>query len=198
MSKGKITAGVVAIVLLVVGSVWAFKSRSDPQVEKVRQLQAEAFKPGATPDQRRASFELVRKEMDQLSPEQRHAVREGMHQNFERQMDQRIADYFTLPPAQRVAQLDQQIKEMEKHAKDQASRGRQGGGAGGGGPGRGPANAGGGGPPRDNSATARAVRRNERLDRSTPEQRAQRSAYFSDLKKRRVELGLSPMPPHRH
>ena len=46
MSKRKITVGVVTIILLVVGSVWAFRSRTDPQVEKIKQLQAEAVKKG--------------------------------------------------------------------------------------------------------------------------------------------------------
>lgn len=208
MSKKKITAGVLAIVLLVAGSVWAFRNRSDPQVEKVKQMQAEAFKADATPEQRRATFEMVHKEMEQLSPEQRREVHEGMRENFERQMDVRIKAYFELPRAERVAYMDKQIQEMEKRHQEMAARRSQGGngpGRGGqqaggssGGPQAGQRNANGPRPPRDNSSTARATRRNERLDRSTPEQRALRSAYFADMKKRRIELGLPPTPFHRH
>ena len=46
MSKRKITVGVVTITLLVAGSVWAFRSRTDPQVEKITQLSGRGFKKG--------------------------------------------------------------------------------------------------------------------------------------------------------
>ena len=127
MSKRKITVGVVAIILLVVGSVWALRSRTDPQVEKVKQLQAEAFKPGTTPEQRRQNFDLVRQEMDKLSPDQRREVRDQMREGFQRRMDQQIKEYFALPPKDRTAYLDKQINEMEKRRKEWEARRAQAG-----------------------------------------------------------------------
>ena len=148
MSKRKITVGVVAIILLVVGSVWALRSRTDPQVEKVKQLQAEAFKPGTTPEQRRQNFDLVRQEMDKLSPDQRREVRDQMRQGFQRRMDQQIKEYFALPPKERTAYLDKQINEMEKRRKEWEARRAQAGQSGlAGRAGGQSANAGAGGPP---------------------------------------------------
>lgn len=205
--KGKIAIAIVAI-LLVGGAVWAFLgNRPDAEVEKVKQLQAEAFKPDATPEQRRENFQLVRQEMEKLSPEQRDQVREQMHEGFERRMDEQIRTYFALPAEQKTAYLDKQIQEMEQRRKEWEVRRAQGGqggaggqqsGAGGqqGGPGGQQAGGGPPRPPRDQSADARAVRRDQRLDRSTAEQRAQRSAYFADLQQRRVQLGLPASPFH--
>ena len=117
MSKRKITVGVVTIILLVVGSVWAFRSRTDPQVEKVKQMINEK----TPPEQRRQRWEQVRQEMDKLSPEQRDQVRGQMREGFQRRMDEQIKGYFTLPPKDRIAYLDKQINEMEKWRKERES-----------------------------------------------------------------------------
>ena len=72
LSKRKVAIGFVAI-LLISGTVWAVMRKGpDPQVEKVKQMQADLFKEGMTPEQRHQTFELVRKEAGKLSHEQRH------------------------------------------------------------------------------------------------------------------------------
>lgn len=217
MSKRKVVIGVLVLVLLGVGMAWAFRNRTDPQVEKVKQLQAEAFKEGGSPEQRRQNFELIHQEMEKLTPEQRHEVGREMHQNFERRMDQQIKDYFALSTTQeRTAYLDKQIDEWEKRSKEMQKRFAQNGGQnrqggpgalGGGGPGgqgggsqAGPGQGGPGGPPPGgNSADARMQRRDARLDRSTALQRSQRSEYFADLRARRIQRGLpaNPFPAPR-
>jgi hypothetical protein len=190
LNKRKIAIGVVSI-LLVSGSLWAWiRSRPDAQVEKIKQLQAEAFKEGTTTQQRQASFELIRQEREKLSPAQRREVGQAMRQTFERQADKRMATYFTLPQAQRTAYLDQQIKEMEQRRKEMQARRGQGGGQGGGGPqGFGGQGSGGGA----NNSDARAIRRDQRLDGTTATQRAMRSAFMADMQLRRTQLGLPPM-----
>jgi hypothetical protein len=194
MNKRKITVGVVAI-MLIGGAVWAMmRNRPDPQVEKVKQMQAEAFKKDTTPEQRRQSFELIHQEMEKLTPEQRHEVRHDMHQNFERRMDEEIKTYFSLPQQERIAFLDKQIKEQEKRRKEMEARRNQ--------PGQGPPGAqggqtgrfGGGSPPRGGSTDQRLQRRDQRLDRSTAEQRSMRSLYLADMRARRIQLGLNPSP----
>ncbi len=51
MRKRKIAIAVAIILLLTVGTVWArCGRRSNAQVEKVKQMQAELFKPGTQPD----------------------------------------------------------------------------------------------------------------------------------------------------
>jgi hypothetical protein len=199
ISKRMVAIGVVAI-LLISGSVWAvMRKRPDPVVEKVKQMQAEAFKEGVTEDQRRQNFQLIRKEMDKLSPEQRHEVWQQFGQERERQFDKRIDAYFALPPAKRAVEMDKIIKETEQRRKEmeqrraQSGQGNRGGQQGaGGGP---QANAGGPRPPRNNNPDARMLRRDQRLDRSSAEQRAKRSVFMADMQQRRIQLGLPPMPP---
>jgi hypothetical protein len=213
LGKRKIVIGVV-VILLIGGSVWAvMHNLPDPQVEKVKQMQAEAFKEGVTPEQRRQSFQLVRQEMEKLSPDQRHELWQQVGQERERQMDKRMDEYFALPPAKRVAEMDKMIKEMEQRRKEfeqrrsQAGQGNRGGqqgpmggqrGPGGGGlqanvAGGGPqTNAGGPRPPM--SSDQRMQRRDQRLDRSSAEQRAKRSVFMAEMQQRRIQLGLPPMP----
>ena len=199
MSKRKITVGVVTIILLVVGSVWAFRSRTDPQVEKVKQMINEK----TPPEQQRQRWEQVRQEMDKLSPEQRDEVRGQMREGFQRRMDEQIKEYFTLPPKDRIAYLDKQINEMEKWRKEREARRAQSGQSGSqGGAGGQQASAGGGGqqggpgagrgPAR--STDERMQRRDQRLDNSTAQQRAMRSSYMADMRARRIQLGLPPSP----
>jgi hypothetical protein len=211
MSKRTIAIAIV-VILLVGGLVWAYlRTLPDPQVEKIKQMQAEAFKENATPEERQQSFQLVRQEMEKLSPGQRDEVRQQMGEAMQRRMDERISAYFALPPEQRVAYLDNQIKEMEQRRKEWESHRAQSGPSGGrgqagqsqstggsqGGPGAQPGNPqGAGGPPRDRSPEARLRRHDQRLDRSTAQQRAQRSAYFADLQQRRIQLGLPPVSWH--
>ena len=205
MSKRKIASGVV-VILLISGSVWAWMRRPDPEVARVKQLlQAEVAKPNATPDQRRQTFQLVHQEMEKLSPTQRREVGQQLREGIQQRRDQQIAAYFALPPQQRVAYLDKEIKQMEQRRKEMEARRAQSGQSGAGNAGGwrggpGGAQAGGGPqanngprPPRDNSPEARATRRVEHLDRSTPDQRAMRSAYRADIQKRRAQLGLPPM-----
>ncbi|MGI9176508.1 MAG: hypothetical protein ACR2IT_01470, partial [Pirellulales bacterium] len=68
-----------------------------------------------------------------------------------------------------------------------------GGGPGGGGPGGGGPGAGGpGGGRRGGTEESRNERSKQRLDHSSPEQRAQQSEYRRAVEERRKELGLGP------
>ena len=54
----KIVALGVVVVVLIAGTVWAYRRhRVDPQVEKVAQIQQKAFDPQLTEEQRRAMFD---------------------------------------------------------------------------------------------------------------------------------------------
>lgn len=124
-----------------------------------------------------------------------------------------MGSYFALPPEKRQAELDRRIKvdedrrkawQAERERRDQrrgdaqtASAGgdRGGPGGGGGGGGGGPGGAG-GRPPSDRRRSGTEESRNERgkrrIDRSTPEQRAQQSEYRRALEERRTKLGIPP------
>lgn len=111
------------------------------------------------------------------------------------------SSYFALPPRERRAELDRRIKsEEERRQRWQAERGDRGpdggGRAGAAGDGRAPGGGagragppGGGGPRGGGDPIARGK---QRLDRSTPEERAQRAEYRRAMDARRKELGLPP------
>jgi hypothetical protein len=205
VSKRKITIAASVLILLIAGTVWALWSRTDPRVVKVQQMQLAMYKENKMPD--RAQMEELHKAMRDLPAQQRHELMEQGRAYMERRMDERIDAFFALPKQERTAYLDKEIKQMEERRKqgeaNRTSRGQSGQGGTAGGPGGsgGPqANAGGaqangpGGPPPPNTnPEARLQRRNQRLDSSTAQQRAKRSAYFAALQQRRSELGLPPL-----
>ena len=196
MKKRTVGIAILILLLLVVGTVWAVHSHRNAKVREMLAKQQDVFSQGR-PDQEK--LDEFREEVKQLTPEQQRQVREGMRRNMERRMDKRIADFFALPPDQQTAYLDKQIQEEEKRRKEREARDAQNQNANGSNSGTGGqgANAGGQGGqrgPRNQSADAQALRRNQRLDNSTPEQRAQRNAYFAAVQQRRIQQGLSPTP----
>ena len=207
MSKRKIGIAAVVLVLLIACVVWAFKSRADAQVERLKKMQDELFAGGPPkPD----DFDRMRKEMDKLSPDQQRQVWDHGRENFQRQIRKRVDEYFAASPEKRKEVLDKHIAEMEKMRKEMEKRraagggqsGQPGGGPGPAGPGGGPA-AGQGGPPGgpgtgpggpNRTPGNPSEGRNRMLDSTSPAQRANMAAYMSALQKRRLELGLPPFP----
>jgi hypothetical protein len=154
-----------------------------------------------------------------LPDSQRTQVRNEMGRLFAARERAEFGSYFALPPAQRIAELDRRIKESEARRKQWAaeraarSQATQASGASNGRP---PASSGArpaGGPPSQPSGTgqargpsgqgpqwssrgprteeARNERRKERLDASSPAERAKRTEYRRALSARREQLGLS-------
>jgi hypothetical protein len=218
MGKRKKTIGAVAVIVLLTGGLLWWWFRGDAQVEKVKQLQAGMFEAKKPPTMEQ--MDEMRREMDKLTPAQREEVMRPMRERMQQDMNKRMDEYFALSPQQRMAFLDAEIQKMEKWRKDFENRMRQGnqgrngaavgpppGGAGGG-PGGGPGMPGGGPPggpkggpgggpgpgPWAMGADARKLFRNDMLDHFSPAQRAKMDAFFSDMQKRRIALGLSPMP----
>jgi len=192
MSKRKTGIAAVVVLLLIAAAAWAFWPRADAQVEKIKRMQDDMFAGGRpNPDQ----FSQFRKEMEDLSPEQRHEVHEHMRDQMERRMDKQIDDYFALPPEKRKESLDKQIRDQESRRKEwEKRRGQAGQGQGGAGqtPPPGAGQNASGGPPggRNSGGEARSDRRNRMLDNTSPEQRAKRDAYRAAMQQRRIELGL--------
>jgi hypothetical protein len=201
MNKRKAGIIVGVLVLLVVCIIWAMRGRADAQMQKVRDLGKEAFADGR-PD--REKMKQFRDEMDKLSPDQRDKLRDEGRQEFERRENEEMAKFFDMPPAQRNDYLDKRIRDEERWRKERESRrAQQGQQPNQPGPGANAnANANGGGQQRGRrnlSSDEKMQRRNKRLDSSTPEQRAQRTAFRAAMDKRRKELGLPPQgrPPFR-
>lgn len=197
MSKGKKVVGIVATLLLLVGVLcWAFGGE-DAQVKKVRQMRDAMFVEGKPPQ--REKFEAFRKEFDQLTPEQRRQLDGDRRQEMERRREKEMDAYFAMSTEQRAAFLDKRIAEMEKR---RATGGPPPGAPPGGGPPPGSPGPGGpppggpggpGGPGRETPAQRRQ-HRVDMLTHSSPQDRARRAAFMADEIKRRVALGLSPMP----
>lgn len=145
-----------------------------------------------------------------LPDSQRPQVRHEMGRLFAARERAELGSYFVLPPEQRMAELDRRIKESEARRKqwaaeratriqasqaggtsDGASNGRPPA-ADGTGQARGPSGQGpqwGSRGPR--TEEARNERRKERLDASSPAERAKRTEYRRAMSARREQLGLS-------
>ncbi len=184
-----IAASLLLLLLLLLGArhFWP-----DPQVAKVKALQQELVQSGDKlgADERRQKWQELRQETEKLSP----AQREQLGAEARRRRQQELDRYFTLSPAEKTHLLDQQIDRMEAARRQMQARGGQGRGPGGNGPA-----AGNGGPPGGDrgglSSEEREQRRKQRLDSTTPEERAHRDQFFKDLGARRAQRGLSAFGP---
>jgi hypothetical protein len=184
--------------------VWAFYPRESPYSAQAQQLASKIMDENLTDEQRRAVRDEMRQLRDSVPEEQRGEVFRAMGEQFRQRMESHMREFAQLPEDQRDAFLDRDIdrmesmrKEFEKRRAERASNGGGGGPPFGGGDGRGPG-AGGGGPRGDRgpgSGEDRESWRRRRLDNSTPEQRALMTEYFQALAERRKERGLDPMPP---
>ena len=165
---------------------------------------------GEVPFNSGAAFGIVMQKMRDVPREYRE---QQMGRLWEARERAEMGSYFALPPDKRQAELDRRIKvdedrrkawQADRERRDQrrgdartastgGDRGGPGGGAGGGGGGPG---GGGGGPPSGRRSSGTEQSRNERskqrIDRSTPEQRAQQSEYRRALEERRTKLGIPP------
>ena len=187
------------VVAIAAAATWFCWRGEDPQVAKVKQLQAQIFenREQLPQEERGRLMTELREARDQLTDEQRQQTWDEMRQQGMRRMQERIDGYFELPPAERVAFLDQQIRESEARRKEFAARQKQrdaegdrgsnrpggreanAGRPGGGGPGGArPGGRGRGGAGRDNEQ--RMERRRGMLDATSPEQRAKFSQYIED------------------
>ena len=137
MNKKK-TWTILLLLLLVTAAVWALWSPSvDPQIAAIHDLRAQM---DATPrEQRGELYKQMRETMDNMTPEGRQALREERWKERQMQMKKRMGEFFALPYAQQIAEMDKQIDQQEKWRKDRAARraqnpNQQARGPGGGGP----------------------------------------------------------------
>jgi hypothetical protein len=189
MNKRTIIISVGVLLVLIGGIFWAVRGRADAKLEKVRAMGKELFSGNGPPDREKmGEFMRARRE---LSPDQQ----DQLHAEGEQRMNERLAGFFKLSPQEQTAFLDERIQEDEKRRREWESRrqdqprppqARPAGGANGN---ASPAR-------RNRTLEERLQARNKRLDRATPEQRAQRTAFRAAMDKRRKELGLpSGRPP---
>lgn len=210
-ARKKWFVGAILLVLVCGGTAWAWRHfraepmAADPQVTKVgelgRQLAIDANKDMSEEERKNLALKLFQ-EVGQMTPEQR---RQAFTKEFQPIIQARIDKFFTLETREeQLAHLDADINQMEQLAKwakmfqsiggtfgpRRDSKGAEGEPAA-----DGPPKAGGPGGPGGNtmSAEERDKRRRERLDATTPEQRAKQAEYVRQLMERRKELGLPAM-----
>jgi hypothetical protein len=180
--------GGVVLVLVVGLVVWfCWPSR----LAKARELRNELTGPNARnmdPQQRREKWEEFRRQQEQLSP----AERKELWADVRKKRQEEMQRYFAMSPADKAAYLDNQINRTEQMRKQREAAQKALGAPGGATPNVNATAAGGPpGPPR--TQDEREQLRKERLDDSTPEERAMRDQFFKDLQARRAQRGLQPL-----
>jgi hypothetical protein len=194
---------IAAGVVILVGGLGFWLLRPDPLAE-ARQLRAQLFSQDEdlSPEDRRELGKKLRDEMKSLSPEQRRALMSEQQRERAKELEQ----FFSLSQQEQQQELDRRIDRMMTRAASGGPggpgfggpRGGPGGGPGGpGNPGQGqPGADGSGGPPPGfggkGSPEKREERRQQMLDYTTPEFRAQMYEFRQMMKDRMAERGITP------
>jgi hypothetical protein len=169
---------VTSLVLVLVAAYGLYRAiRPDPNLKKVRQLQAEfAQAKNMTAEERQLKGREMRDAMSKLSQSQRQELfAEG-----QKRMEEQYKRYAQMSQAEKTRHLDEQIKRSEQMRQQfQRNPNTQR-----------PQSTGQGGPRRGQSAEERDKRRRERLNNTSPEFRALRDQYRKDLAARRQQWGL--------
>lgn len=181
--------GMAVLLLLFLGVGWY--CWPDGRVNTAKRLRDELSGEkgkALTSEQRQQKWRQLRQTMEKMTPAQREVLRA----EDRKRRTAELGKYFSLSPAEKARYLDERIKRM-----NQMSQGRAvGPGSANRGPAGGQNNRGGtgaGSPTGGRSTAARDGRRQDRLDGSTPAERAMLAQYMSDLSARRRQLGLPAM-----
>jgi hypothetical protein len=155
---------------------------TDPVVAEMQQMQEQMFANRNLPDaERRAQWDNFRQRMEGLTEEQRDQFRDANRGRWQQFAQQRMDEFFELPPAQQRERLDEMIDRMEARQRERARNPNAGRGWRGGDRGR------------NLTDAQRAQRGKERLDRTSPKMRAQFTEFSRMLNERRAERGLPPI-----
>ena len=172
------------LLLLLLGSGLVIYLWPDQKLAAAKSMRQELFSPTArtlSSEERQKKWRTLREAEKQLSPAQRRELSSEMR----KRMQAKMASYSKMSKSEKNRVLDEQIKRMQ----GSGFGGGQSGGRGGNNPAQGQGGTDGG--TRGGSSTAeRDERRRERLDSTTPAERAMAAQFFRDLAARRSQLGL--------
>jgi hypothetical protein len=194
MRKRKVIIALVITGVACVAAAWWFGwLGSDPALAEVQQMQSQLADPNLKDDARRALMEQMRNKMSGLSPDARRTVMDANRAMFEQRAVAHMKEVLAMSQADQAKALDADIDRMQKmraqmqanSQNNQAANNNQNNGA------------------RQRNRTQpttddqRVARLRNRLDRSTPEMRAFRTAYTQLMNQRLQQRGLPTMPTGR-
>lgn len=174
----------LVLLLLLIGVVWGYRhQRATQNLAKFEALTQAMATAGNLPEVQRQELRTsMRSAMQQLSPDQRNRYFAQQRQRRTVEMKRVIG----LPRRERNTILDREIKQAEERRKQmqqaQKAPGKSGSGS----------SAAGGKSARPLDPAQREQRSKQRLDMTTPEERAVSSEYRKLLNERRGQLGLPP------
>jgi hypothetical protein len=190
----RIVIGLLTLLVLAFGTAWAFGwiGGTNPALAEVQQLQSKLSDPALKEQDRRAAWGEMRQKMDSLSEADRASVREAMRQRMEKRMNDHMKEVLAMSKADQLKALDADIDRMRKREADRAANQAKDAKAGADGKSQ-QAN----GRQRNRggyrSDADQVSRIENRLDRTSPESRANRTQYMQLLNQRLQQRGLPPM-----
>jgi hypothetical protein len=175
--RALVTLGLLGTVAVLLWVVW--RHRPNPHWARAKELRQQlASEQGRklSNEQRRELMGRLKTEMEKLPPAQRRDL-------FREKQQKDMKRYFAMSKQEKQKHLDSQIDRMEQWRREAAANK-------GAGPGTSPPSK-----RRTTDPEEREKRKKERLDRTTPEERAQRAEFFKDLQARRQQRGLGGFAP---
>jgi len=183
---------VVLVLAVLVGIGWATGViGGDPELAELKKLRDGAFQnsDSLSEEERRQQREGFRERIGNLDEDQRRQFFRDSQPMFQQMITRRMNDFFESSPEEQRDRLDEIIDRMEAPREPRAERGGDGR------PGSG--EGGGRGGWENRTPEQRDQRRKERLDRSSPEMRAQIDQFKDKLNDRREQRGLPPVEGFR-
>lgn len=185
-------AGVVVIVSTGLALAWGLGwLGEDPALAEVKAMQAKLADANLSEADFRATMVQVRAKMDGLSESARRLAWRNAREMFERREQSRIDKILAMKPPDRTRALDDEINRAERRRAQWQQQAKQS-------PNGTPRGTLGNTAPGQRSRGSqtdeqRISRLRNRLDQSSPEQRAKRTEYVRLVNERRVQRGLPPM-----
>ena len=211
-------AGLVTVLVLAPWKALAKPTAPDPNTqspEQIAQFMASDRFASLPPETKNRYLERIRQigqdrgrralPTDNLSDEQRRKLRENMRNAWEQQMDDRMKQFFELSPEKRTAYLDQMIDRMQQRMRDRGNRpdrpdgprSRPAGGSARARPDSTNRTNAAGNTPNGQRGSGRGRRRfdpsrmKDRIESTSPEQKARRAEFRKALRKRMEERGIT-------
>jgi hypothetical protein len=177
-----ILSGVLTLVL-VVFAAWAlgFFHQTDPAITELQDLSGKMRDASLTDAQRNQMRTDFRQRLDSLSEDQRRAFFNANRNEWNQRTQQRMDEYFAMSKADQQKRLDEILNRMVQARNSQQQQNATGQGNRG-------ANSNRGG--RNMTDAERQQRSKQRLDNTTPKQRAQFAEFRKQLDTRAQQRGI--------